>query len=182
MSSPESAINHANQEDPHMISSEPPEDEHLIEEAPAAMAHQEEPATTSECHPEWHQTRSGQVVHNTECYSEELEQRGQGIIAWEVLISQDEMEDLPMAQRQYKIQKGMREPMVYAVSANPDIMYLHEAMKVPDHDQFKKAMDKELKDNIVHKHWEVVPRSKVPKGTRVLDMVWAMWYKRHIDT
>ena len=92
------------------------------------------------------------------------------------------MEDLPTAQRQYEIQKGMQEPMVYAASVNPDIMYLHEAMKAPDHNQFKKAMDKELKDNIAHKHWKVVPRSKVPKGTRVLDMVWAMWYKRHIDT
>ena len=91
------------------------------------------------------------------------------------------MEDLPMAQRQYKIHKGMQEPMVYAASVNPDIMYLHEVMKVPDHDQFKKAMDKELKDHIAHEHWEVVPRSEVPKGTRVLDMVWAMWRKRHID-
>ena len=87
-----------------------------------------------------------------------------------------------MAQRQYEIQKGMQEPVAYAASANQDIMYLHEAMKAPDHDHFKKAMDKELKDHIVRKHWEVVPRSKVPKGTRVLNMVWAMWCKRHIDT
>ena len=86
-----------------------------------------------------------------------------------------------MAQRQYETQKGMLEPVVYAVSANPDIMYLHEAMKAPDRDQFKKAVDKELKDHIAHKHWEVVPRSEVPKGTRVLDMVWAMRCKRHID-
>ena len=88
------------------------------------------------------------------------------------------MEDLPMAQRQYEIQKGMQEPVAYAASTKPDIMYLH----VPDCNQFKKAMDKELKDHIVSKHWEVVPRSKVPKGMRVLDMVWAMRYKRCIDT
>ena len=104
------------------------------------------------------------------------------IVAWEVLISQDEMEDLPTAQRQYEIQKGMQEPVVYAASTNPDILYLHEAMKAPDHDQFKKAMDKELKDHIACKHWKVVPRSEVPKGTRVLDMVWTMRCKRHIDT
>ena len=47
-----------------------------------------------------------------------------------------------MAQRQYEIQKGKQEPVAYAVSTNPDIMYLHEAMKAPDRDQFKKAMDK----------------------------------------
>ena len=119
---------------------------------------------------------------NTERYLEGLEQRGQRIIAWEVLISQDEMEDLLTAQRQYEIQKGMQEPVAYAASENPDIMYLNEAMKAPDHDQFKKAMDKELKDHIARKHWEVVPRSEVPKGMRVLDMVWAMRHKRHIDT
>ena len=86
------------------------------------------------------------------------------------------------AQRQYEIQKGMQELVAYAASINPDIMYLHEAMKAPDCDQFKKAMDKELKDHIARKHWEVVPRSVVPKGTRVLDMAWAMRCKRRIDT
>ena len=91
------------------------------------------------------------------------------------------MEDFPTAQRQYEIQKEMQEPVVYAASANPDIMYLHEAMKVPDRDQFKKAMDKGLEDHIACKHWEVVPRSEVPNGTRVLDMGWAMWRKRCID-
>ena len=74
VSSPASAIDKSNQEDPHMISSEPCEDEHLIEEPLAATAHQEEPATTSERQPEQHQTRSGQVVPNTECYSEGLDQ------------------------------------------------------------------------------------------------------------
>ena len=59
LGSPESAIDRANQEDPHMISLEPPKDEHLIEEAPAATAHQEEPATTSKRQPEQCQTRSG---------------------------------------------------------------------------------------------------------------------------
>ena len=54
---------------------------------------------------------------------------------------------------------------------NPDIMYLHEAMKAPDQDQFKRAMDKELQDHIARRHWEVVSRGEVPKGTRVLDMV-----------
>ena len=103
-------------------------------------------------------------MRNTACYLEGLEQRGQGIVAWEVVISQDEMEDLPMAQRQYEIQKGMQEPVVYAASANPDIMYLHEVMKVPDRDQFKKAMDKELQDHIAHRHWEVVPHAWSTNG------------------
>ena len=75
----------------------------------------------------------------------------------------------------------MLEPLVYAACVNPDITYLHEAMKAPDHDQFKKAVDKELKDRIACKHWKVVPRSEVPKQKKVLDMVWAMRHKRYID-
>ena len=113
-------------------------------------------------------------MHNTAHYLEGLEQREKGIVAWEVLVSQDEAEDTPTAQRKYEIQKQMQEPMVYMASAKTDIMYLHEAMKATNRDQFKRAMDKELPDHIAHKHWEVVPRHEVPKGTRVLDMVWAM--------
>ena len=79
-----------------------------------------------------------------------------------------------MAQSQYEIQKHMQEPMAYAASTNPDIMYLHEAMKAPDQDQFKRTMDKGLQDHIACKHWEVVPRKEVPKEMRVLDMVWAI--------
>ena len=180
--SPKGTIDHTSQEDPRMVLLEPTESENLMEETLAAMAPQEEHASPSEQHVEQRQTQSSRVVHNTAHYSEGLEQQGQGIVAWEVLISQDEMEDLPIAQRQYEIQKGMQEPVVYAASVNPDTMNLHEAMKVPNQDQFKKAMDKELQDHIAHRHWEVVPRNEVPKGTRVLDMVWPMRCKRRIDT
>ena len=76
----------------------------------------------------------------------------------------------------------MQEPVVCAVSVNPDIMYLHEAMKAPNRDQFKRAMDKELEAHIACRHWEEVPRSEVPKGIRILDMVWDMQHKRHIGT
>ena len=65
-------------------------------------------------------------------YSEGLEQQEQETVAWEVLVSQDKTEDIPTAQRQYEIQKHMQGPVVYVVSANPDIMYLHEAMMVSD--------------------------------------------------
>ena len=92
------------------------------------------------------------------------------------------MEDLPTAQRQYEIQKGMQEPMVYAASVNPDIMYLHEAMKAPDQDQFKKDMDKELQDHIACRLGSSPQKPSTKRDKRVLDMVWAMRCKRHIDT
>ena len=43
-------------------------------------------------------------------------------------------------------------------------------------------MTKEVDDHIAHKHWEVIPKSQVPKGTRSLDMVWGMWCKRKISS
>ena len=81
-------------------------------------------------------------------YDEGQEQCDQVLVTWEVLISQDEAEDKPMANRQYEIQLSMQEPEAYAASTNPDIMYLHETIKPPDQEQFKKAMDKELGNHV----------------------------------
>ena len=93
----------------------------------------------------------------------------------------DECEDHPASSHQYKIRKEMEDPVAYAASMNPDIIYVHEVMKVPYCDQFWKAMDKELDDHISCEHWEVILKEDIPKGTKLLDMVWAMCRKRHID-
>ena len=50
--SPEGAINHTSQEDPHMVLLEPTKSEHLMEETPTAIAPQEEQASLSEQHAE----------------------------------------------------------------------------------------------------------------------------------
>ena len=65
-------------------------------------------------------------------YQQRLAQREQGIVAWEVFVNQDEQETIPTAQQQYELQMPMAEPIVYADSNNPDILYLHEAMRAPD--------------------------------------------------
>ena len=69
-------------------------------------------------------------------------------MAWELLLGQDECEDHPTASWQYEIQKDMEDLVAFAASMNPDIMYLHDAMKAPDHDHFHKSMDKELDDHL----------------------------------
>ena len=43
-------------------------------------------------------------------------------------------------------------------------------------------MIKEVEDHVQRKHWELIPISQVPKGTKVLDSVWAMKRKRDIIT
>ena len=62
----------------------------------------------------------------------------------------------------------------YAASSDPDTMYLHQALKQPDREQFIEAMTKEVDDQIVQGNFEIIHRSKVPEGERVLPAVWAM--------
>ena len=55
-------------------------------------------------------------------------------------------------------------------------------MKEPDHEQFRRSVLKEIQDHEMNQHWEVTPKQDMPPNTKLLDMVWAMWRKRRIDT
>jgi hypothetical protein len=78
---------------------------------------------------------------------------------------------------------GMDDPIAFAASkSDPDTMYYHEAMKQDDAQQFREAMQKEVDDHVKHGHWEMIHVSDIPKGTKVLDSVWAMKRKRRIKT
>ena len=81
-------------------------------------------------------------------YTEGLIKRDQELLAWKVMIGQDEDEDHPTRAEQYTIQESMADTVAFTTSTNPDIMYLYEAMKASYCDEFKKVMDKELKDHI----------------------------------
>ena len=69
------------------------------------------------------QTRSGRIVRNTPRYKQSISQRSQGLVAWEVLVDQDEQEDVPTAAMQYVIQKSLENPIAFATSDKPDILY-----------------------------------------------------------
>ncbi|KAG7349703.1 reverse transcriptase RNA-dependent DNA polymerase [Nitzschia inconspicua] len=91
----------------------------------------------------------------------------------------------PLEQHKYKETDQLREledPIVFAASTNPDIMYRHEAMKEPDAPQFREAMVKEVTDHLKNRHFVVIPRSQVPKDEETMPAVWAMRRKRRIDT
>jgi hypothetical protein len=75
---------------------------------------------------------------------------------------------------EYRIQEDMTDPIVFLAKTDKDTMYFHQAMKVPDRDEFVKAIFKEMNDHIVSKNCELVPRREVPPGIKVLDSVWAM--------
>jgi Reverse transcriptase (RNA-dependent DNA polymerase) len=82
-----------------------------------------------------------------------------------------------------RLQAEMRDPIAFAARASdPDTMHYHQAMKQPDRAQFIKAMKEEVQAHIDNGHWELIPRSEVPAGTKILSAVWAMRRKRRIAT
>ncbi|KAL7580903.1 hypothetical protein ACA910_001170 [Epithemia clementina (nom. ined.)] len=141
-----------------------------------------EPAPESAPNPLKRTTQSGRVVRPTERYTEGWEQCQQGLVAWEVLVDQDDSKDIPTASQQFQLQESMADPLAFATSSDPDVMYLHEALRAPDRRQFLEAMDVEIQSHVKGKHWIVVPRTEVPKGIRILDAVWSMRRKHRLDT
>ena len=111
-----------------------------------------------------------------------MRQRNQGLVAWEVLLDQDEREDVPTAASQYTIQKALEDPIAFAASCNPDILYWDQAMKAPDRDKFIEAVGIELDGHERMGNYEPIPLSELPQGTKLIDMVWSMRRKRRINT
>jgi len=70
--------------------------------------------------------------------------------------------------------------LAYAASADPDTMYLHQAMREPDKAQFIEAMAKEVETRA--NNWTITHKSQVPEGATVLPAVWSMKRKRRIAT
>jgi hypothetical protein len=66
--------------------------------------------------------------------------------------------------------------------ADPDAMYMHEAMREPDKEEFLQAMQKEVTDQSNNGNFLITHRSRVPKGATVLPAVWQMKRKRYIRT
>ena len=126
------------------------------------------------------ETRSVRVIHDTPRYEQSVSQRNQGIVAWEVLLDQDDREDVPTSASQYAIQKAMENPMAFAATDNPDILYWDQAMKAHDRDKFIEAVRVELDGHEKMGNYEPIPLNKVPKGTKLIDMVWSMRRKQRI--
>ena len=72
--------------------------------------------------------------------------------------------------------------LAYKAHADPDTMYLHEALREDDKEQFIQAMKKEVQDQIANKNFTIIHKDKVPKGEHILPMVWQMRRKRDIKS
>jgi hypothetical protein len=82
----------------------------------------------------------------------------------------------------FQLQDQMLDPIAFKATSDPDTMHYHQAMVAPDRAQFLQAIIKEVNAHIANEHWELIPRSQVPQGTKILDSIWAMKRKRDIKT
>ncbi|KAI2490981.1 hypothetical protein MHU86_23583 [Fragilaria crotonensis] len=78
--------------------------------------------------------------------------------------------------------EGPKEVFALAASKDPDTMYYHEAMREPDREEFKGAMKKEVEAHTKNEVWELIKKSAVPKGHKIMPSVWSMKRKRRIAT
>ena len=85
-----------------------------VPDIPPALPEENQPTTM---------TRSGRAIHPMARYQQSLAQREQGIVAWEILVDQDEQEMIPTAQQLYELKLQMAEPIIYAASNHLDILY-----------------------------------------------------------
>jgi hypothetical protein len=66
------------------------------------------------------------------------------------------------------------------VSADPDTMYHHQAIHEPDREEFKRAMQKEINNQLKNGNFTIMKRQDVPKGVTVLPAIWQMKCKHDI--
>ena len=73
---------------------------------------------------------------------------------------------------------------IYAMksTSDPDTLYYHEAMKEPDADKFNEAMDFEWEDQMGNGNFQMMLKSEVPQGAKILPSVWQMKRKRDVST
>ena len=136
--------------------------------AETSLPQQDPPQTSAR------QTRSGRVIKNTPRNDQSMALRDQGIVAWELLIDQDEQEVQPTAAAQFAMQKALEDPIAFAATTNPDILYWDHAMKAHDRDKFLQAVSVKLDRHKRMGNYEPIPIAKVPQGTKLIDMVWSM--------
>ena len=66
--------------------------------------------------------------------------------------------------------------------SDPGTLYYHQAMKEPEHKNFKDAMVKEVTYWKSNDNYDVVLTSEIPPGATVIPSVWQMRHKKYIIT
>jgi hypothetical protein len=61
-------------------------------------------------------------------------------------------------------------------------MYHHQAMKQPDREKFKEAMQKECEAHYNEGNYKLIKKDQLPEGSTLLSSVWQMKRKRKPST
>ena len=95
---------------------------------------------------------------------------------------QVEIDKSILLEENFGLQEKMCNPIVFVSSSDPDVMYVDQSMKEPDHLQFWEAMRDKVSSHFENGNMSLFPRKNVPERTKVLSLVWEMKRKRRIDT
>ena len=122
-------------------------------------------------------TKSGRIVRPIQRYTIET-------MLAETEVSAHTIEgEIFCLQAMFPIDTIEQDPLLaYKAQADPDTMYLHQAMKQPDKGEFIESMSKEINQQMKVKAYSVIKRSKVPEGATILPAVWQLRRKRNSKT
>ena len=71
---------------------------------------------------------------------------------------------------------------VFSVAKEANESYtFKEMLQQDDRNQFVEAMTKEIGDHTKRKHWEIVPRSQMPRGIKPIMAIWSFKRKQYPD-
>jgi hypothetical protein len=80
------------------------------------------------------------------------------------------------------LQDRMHHPIAFLAETMVDIMYLHQALGLPDSRESVEAVIKEVNRHVDNNHWKLITCTEVPEGTEVVPPVWAMQCKQDLIT
>jgi hypothetical protein len=103
-----------------------------------------------------------EIAHNTEDPSSE-------IFSYSALFPRDDEHEVDLIE-------------AMKATADPDTLYLHEARRQPDWDNFAEAMQHEIEQQVSTGLYTITKRGKVPEGATILPAVWQMRRKRDVRT
>jgi hypothetical protein len=81
-----------------------------------------------------------------------------------------------------QLQEGMRNPIAFHAEMMDDIVYLQQALKQPDANQFVQAVIKEVNRHMDSNNWTLQKQREVPEDVQIVSSVWFLQCKRDLTT
>ena len=82
----------------------------------------------------------------------------------------------------YTLKYELDRPVAFMADNNADTMQFDQAVQAPESAEFTKVCIKEVNNHVKCNHWQIIPRFKIPTGTKILSSVWSLRHKRNLAT